>query len=84
MEYVSKLYKEMMTMDITPQAKRLIAIYSTITGKSIEKSIEELTKYKLLNIYRDEERQLILLTQSYENSVKILKSILKFNQNQKA
>lgn len=80
MEYVSKLYREMMTMDITPQAKRLIAIHSIITGKSIEKSIEELTKYKLLNVHRDEERQLILLTQSYENSVRILKSILKQKQ----
>lgn len=76
-EKVSELYAEMMDYDITPQAKRLIAIYSIVTGKSINDSIAELLNYGLVKKYSSTERELIVLAYDYETCVNKLKNVLK-------
>ncbi len=75
-EQISRLYKEMMDMDITPQAKRIIAIYSTVVDRDIEESISDLLNLGLLKIFESEERKLIVLSYSYEESLKKLREII--------
>ncbi len=75
-EQVSRLYKEMMDMDITPQAKRIIAIYSIVMDRDIDEAISDLLKFELLKIFESEERKLIVLAYSYEKALEKLKEII--------
>ncbi len=75
MNITSRVYREMMSMNITPQAKRIIAMYVVVKGKDIQRSIDDLINLNLLN--RHEELNLIVLAHDYEKSVKILKEKLK-------
>jgi len=79
-EHVSSLYKDMMEMDITPQAKRIIAIYSTIMDRDIEEAVNDLLMFGLLKTYESEERSLIVLSRSYEESLEKLKEVLRLLQ----
>lgn len=75
MSMTSRVYREMMSMNVTPQAKRIIAMYVVVKGRDIEKSIDDLINLNLLN--KHEELNLIVLTHDYEKSVKMLKEKLK-------
>ncbi|NPA23282.1 MAG: DUF2067 domain-containing protein [Crenarchaeota archaeon] len=75
-EHVSSLYKEMMDMDITPQAKRIVAIYSTVMDRDLEDAISDLLMFDILRTYESEERSLIVLSRSYEESLEKLREVL--------
>ncbi len=76
-EHVSSLYRDMMDMDITPQAKRIVAIYSTVMGRELDDAISDLLMFGILKTYESEERSLIVLSGSYDESLEKLKDVLR-------
>ncbi len=75
-EKVSKLYKEMMEMDITPQAKRIVAMYCIVFDRTIEEALAELEELGLLKRYVSPERQLMVLATTYEDAFRRLKEFV--------
>jgi len=75
-ERVSKLYKDMMDMDITPQAKRIVAMYCIVFDRTIEEALAELEELGLLKRYVSPERQLMVLAMTYEDAFKKLKEFV--------
>jgi len=81
-EEISRLYKEMMEMDITPQAKRIIAMWCAVFDRTPEEAIAELEALGLLKRYITPERNLVVLAYNYEEAYKKVKEFVdKFREN---
>ncbi|MFB6470704.1 MAG: DUF2067 family protein [Vulcanisaeta sp. AZ3] len=80
-EDVSKLYGEMFDMDISAQAKRIVAIYSYIVRKTIKDSIDDLVKHGILRRYGTTE--LLVLSMKYEDALSKLKELIKTGEKLK-
>ncbi len=73
-EDVSRVYGEMIDMEISAQAKRVIAIYSLLMGKSIKDSIKDLLGHGLLSRYGDTE--LLVLSMDYKHALLKLQELI--------
>jgi len=75
-EQVSKIYKEMMEMDVTPQAKRIVAMWCVVLDRTPEEAIEELEALGILKRYITTERSLVVLAYNYEEAFKKVKDFI--------
>ncbi|WP_229709709.1 DUF2067 family protein [Vulcanisaeta souniana] len=73
-EELSRVYGEMIDMEISAQAKRVIAIYSLLTGKGIKDSIKDLLEQGLLSRYGDTE--LLVLSMDYKHALLRLQELI--------
>ena len=80
-EEVSELYHEMIDMEISAQAKRVIAIYSFIMKKPIKESIDDLLSHGLINRYGDSE--LLVLSTDYDHALLKLQELIEVEKKQK-
>ncbi len=81
-EQVSKIYRDMIDMDITPQAKRIIAMWCVVFDRSPEEAVEELETLGIVKRYITQERSLIVLSYNYEEAYKKVKEYVeKFKED---
>lgn len=73
-EKMSELYRDMLDMDISAQAKRVIAIYSFVTGKPIKDCIIDLLNHELITKYGDSE--LLVLSMDYDHALLRLQELI--------
>ena len=73
-EDISRIYNELMDMEVSAQAKRIIALYALLMGKSVKDSINELLNKGLLSRYGDTE--LLVLSMDYRHALSRLQELV--------
>ncbi len=76
-EQVSRIYREMMDMDITPQAKRIIAMWCTVFDENPDEAVIELETLGILRRYVTEDRNLVVLARSYDEAYREVKELVR-------
>ena len=78
-EDVSRIYGELMDMDVSAQAKRVIALYALLMGRDVRGSIKELIDKGLLSKYGDSE--LLVLSMDYRHALSRLQDLVGSERN---
>jgi len=78
-EGISRIYDEMIDMEISAQAKRVIALYSMLLGKDVKDSIKELLNNGLLSKYGDTE--MLVLSMDYKHALSKLQEMIENERN---
>ena len=73
-EDISRIYSELMDMEVSAQAKRIIALYALLMGKGVKDSINELLSRGLLSRYGDTD--LIVLSMDYRHALLRLQELM--------